>query len=324
MDTQAAPTPSAPAELRGALAEGAVAAPLAVHPLRLTGADRLDFLHGQISNDVRGLPVGGATRALLLNHKGHALAEMGVARRERDLFLAVDGDGGGVVRRELEAHVIFDQVEVEDLAGTLAAVTLQGAGAEAVLARALELEPPEAGAFREAAFREATVLALRRDRSGAGGFDLHVLASDREALLAALEEAGARPAEAAALEPFRIAAGIPTAAGEAAGGTLPQEAGLEPLVSYRKGCYLGQEIMARIEARGSLRRELAGVALEALPPAGEFELRRGERRVGRLASVALHPDLGPIGLAVLRREVEVGEELLVGEVAARRVALPMG
>lgn len=324
MDPHTDRPPLAPPAIASALAEGAVVAELPdLGALRLSGADRVDFLHGQVSQDVRGLPAGGATRALLLNHKGHARAEMTVVRREDDLYVSVEDGRGELVRRELEAHVIFDQVAIEELGGTLAALTLQGAGAAEALRGALGLEPPSAGVAAEAPFAAAKVLVVSRDRSGRGGVDVHVLRADLGALRAALGAAGALPAAAGGLEPFRIAAGLPSAAGEAGEGVLPQEAGLEGLVSYRKGCYLGQEIMARIEARGSVRRELAGLRLAAPPADDAREVRLGERSVGRLGSVAVHPELGPVALAVLRKDVPEGAELRAAGSAARRVGLPM-
>jgi folate-binding Fe-S cluster repair protein YgfZ len=91
--------------------EGAVVVPLLVHTaLRVTGADRLDFVHGQLSNEVKRLQLGTLSENLLLNHKGHALAQMRVFRRDDDLFLAVEGNAGELVERELRAHIIFDQV----------------------------------------------------------------------------------------------------------------------------------------------------------------------------------------------------------------------
>lgn len=309
---------SSPRDAAGALAalaEGA--ALLAPRPelgaLRLTGPDRHDFLHGQISADVRGLPRDGFREALLLNHRGHALAQLGVCRREDDLFVAVEAGQAATVAASLRAHIVFDQVTLEPLEGQLASVLLQGepAALQPLLA-ALQLEVPAAGRFVQAPFGSARLLAHPLRRTAVGGVALHALARDVEALTEALLDAGAVGVTPDALAALRVAAGIPLAPLDAGEGVLPQEAGLEPLVSYRKGCYLGQEIMARIEARGSLKRALAGVRLAA-PPAGSppHELRAGERTVGRLGSWAHHPRLGWIALAVLRRELPPEAELQV-------------
>ena len=136
--------------------------------------------------------------------------------------------------------------------------------------------------------------------------------------------AGAVLAGEDALEALRIEAGIAGAELEGGDGVLPQEAGLEHAVSYRKGCYLGQEIMARIEARGNLRRRLAGLSLDGLPEAGAKDLVQNGKTVGRLGGVAEHPRLGIIALASVRTEVEAGAGLEVGGVNAVVSSLPFG
>ena len=240
-----------------ALTIGAGLVPLlTTTPLRLIGADRLDFLHGQVSNEVKRLQPGETNTSLMLNVKGHALAQMRVYRREDDLFVAVEGGAGAFVQRELQVHIIFDQVELENLTDAITSFTLQGAKAQEVLKEVFDADLPNKGTFIQPLFESAKVLISSKKRSETGGYDLHVLSKDAPALFEKLEAAGATPAGEDALEAGRVAAGIASAQGEGGEGALPQEVGLEHAVSYRKGCYLGQEIMARIEARGKLRKGL--------------------------------------------------------------------
>ena len=274
---------------------------LGVTPLRLTGADRAEFLHGQVSNEVKRLSVGGVSRALMLNVKGHALAGMHIYKREDDLFVAVEGGAGARVIQGLRAHIIFDQVELEDLSGVIASLTLQGENAAGVLAEVLG-EVPEPGRFVQPPFESAKVLVSEAVRGAHGGYDLHVLTKDAPALFEALLGAGAAPAGEDALTLARVVAGLPAAETEGGEGVLPQEAGLEPLLSYRKGCYLGQEIMARIEARGTVRRELRRLALSALPATGARDILKNGKVVGRLGAVAVHPEEGVMGLGVVRKD----------------------
>ena len=295
---------------------------LTTTPLRLTGTDRLDFLHGQVSNEVKRLKTGETNTSLMLNVKGHALAQMRVYRREDDLFVAIEGGAGDFVQRELQAHIIFDQVELENLSDAITSFTLQGVKAEEVLLEIFDAELPSEGAFTQPSFESAKVLISAHKRSQAGGFDLHVLSRDAGKLFERLETAGASPAGEDALEAVRVAAGIASAWGEGGEGALPQEVGLEHAVSYRKGCYLGQEIMARIEARGNLRKGLRGLKLNALPNSGEKDLLLKGKKVGRLGTVVEHPDLGVIGLASVRMELETGTEVEVGEVAATLSEFP--
>jgi tRNA-modifying protein YgfZ len=292
--------------------EGAVIVPLLGHTaLRVTGADRLDFVHGQLSNEIKRLQVGTFSENLLLNHKGHALAQMRVFRREDDLFLAVEGNAGEFVEREFRAHIIFDQVELQNLSETITSFTVQGKEAVRVLE---SFGLPTGNSFIQIPFASAKILVHASKRTVPGGFDVHVLSKDAEALLQHLLESGTTLAGENALEMSRVEAGIPYAETEAGEGVLPQEAGLEPCVSYTKGCYLGQEIMARIEARGNLRRSLKRVRLEALPTPEDRDIRASDKVVGRLGKVVEHPDLGVIGLAVLRNDLPTDAALHVGNV----------
>lgn len=291
--------------------------------LRLRGADRIDFLHGQVSNDVRGLAVGGNTRALLLNHRGHALAETRILRSEEELLVAVEGDAVGIVEDSLRRHIIFDQVELERPSEPLVPFTLTGANAEGVLADAGLTVPAEEGIFVRTSLSDHPVTLLRSRRTEFVGFELYLPEEAVESATAALQGAGAVLGSWATLTLARVCAGIASAAGEGGEGVLPQEAGLEPLVSYRKGCYLGQEIMARIEARGKLRRELGALVLEEAPRDGERKVVRDSRPVGLLGTVARHPDLGFVALAVLRSDLSEADSLEVGGIPARRVGLPL-
>lgn len=289
--------------------ENAVLVPLLGHmALRVTGDDRLDFVHGQVSNEVKRLKINTFSQALMLNHKGHALAQMNVFRREDDLFVAVEGGAGEWVERELKAHIVFDQVELQNLTKIITSFTLQGLKAAEVLS-SFVTERPENASFIQIPFASANVLIHPSKRSKPGGFDIHILTRDSEVLIQNLLNSGAVLAGEQALTMSRIEAGIPHTETEAGEGVLPQECGLESLVSYRKGCYLGQEIMARVEARGNLRRSLKGLRLSGVPLTREIVL--SDKIVGQLGAWSEHPTLGIIALAVLRNDVEPDSVLSV-------------
>ncbi len=296
--------------------------------LRLTGTDRLEFLHGQVSNEVKRLAVGEGRAALLLNIRGHALALLRLYRRDDDLFVAAEGGSVAKLEAELRAHIVFDQVELQNLSDTLMTLTLQGTDAAQTLRKAFGSKWPTADTFSadtfiQIPFASAKVLVSPVARSRAGGFDLHVPTRDATDLLDALQNAGAGLAGEDALTALRIQAGIAEAEFEGGEGILPQESGLEYAVSYRKGCYLGQEIMARIEARGKVRRRLVGLRLTALPEPGIRDLTKNGKTVGRLGSAANHPHLGVIALGSVRTEVEVGAGLEVGGVSGLVSELPL-
>lgn len=309
-------------EARDLLESGAALVPLRAHgALRLVGGDRIDFLNGLVSHDVRGLATSEARLALLLDHRGRPRAGITVVRRVDDLYLAVDDGAAAVVREVLEAHVIFDDVRVQDLGRRIVAMTLVGASALAHLADVLSLtEPPSSGDGRvsQHPWRGADVLLHARPRGLPASVDVHLLSEHLPALLEALRPCGMRLVGERALAAVRVDRGLAAAAFEGAE-ALPQEAGLEGRVSYRKGCYLGQEIMARIEARGSLRRALARLRLDAEPGRhDEREVRDGSGRVvGQVGTVARSATGAWRALAVLRRDVDEGAALETLGVAAR-------
>lgn len=269
--------------------------------ITVTGEDRLDFVHGLVSADVRGLAEGSGTGALLLNHRGHALAQLTVVRLPGLLLLAVEDAMTEFVFSELDRHIIFDQVTLERPQAEWTQLTVQGPAQDI----AADLDR-----LRAADSFAAAVVARR---SLSGGHDLFFRAP-YASLAPLIGELLSETADRQQLEQARVEAGVAAAALDAGEGVLPQEAGLEHLVSYRKGCYLGQEIMARIEARGNLRRGLRRIRLEG--DAGtERDVLLDGRRVGRLGTVtaAAEGNASRAGLAVLRLDLPVDAELTVGE-----------
>lgn len=271
--------------------------------ISVTGEDRVDFVHGLVTNDVRGLQEGSGTGALLLNHRGHALAQMTAVRLKDRLLLAVEDRRADWVMQELDRHIIFDQVKLERQDGSWTQLTVQGGDSES------------AARLAAAAGAVATVPARR---SAAGGVDLF-LAGDAGAATDELARQGWRQAAAAELDRERVAGLVASAAREAGDGVLPQESGLEHLISYRKGCYLGQEIMARIEARGKLKRDLRRVRLESapsLPESADRDIRLDGRLVGRLGTVVTDDSGDITALAVLRLDLPAGSQLSVAGTTA--------
>lgn len=260
------------------------------------GPDAGSFLHGLLSNDIAALAPGAACAALLLDAKGHVRAEM----RVRD-------DGGGAYTL-VTAPALADEV-AEALRRYHFSEDLEILGPETVELLTLGGDVPVPEGVAQIAVPGAVP----------GTRDLVV--DDAPAALAAL---GVEEAPAEALELARIAAGVPLVGRDTGPSTLVQEAGLEgAAVSFGKGCYLGQETVARIAFRGHVNRVLRGIALGAPASAGAA-LTHGGRQVGVLTSTGVAPDLGPIGLAIVRAEVAPGDEIGVEGCSApgRVVTLP--
>jgi tRNA-modifying protein YgfZ len=274
--------------------------------VRVTGSDRIPFVHGQSTNDVRGLPTPGAQRALILNAKGQIEFDVRVFKRQDDLYLQTAPGMGAQVLERLKRYVVFDDVQLEDISDQIRVVHLTGEAFLEVAAR-LGFNPDGPNVQQLQTEIGATLLTTKIDLGLGIGLDIHVLASKADTLQQWLEIMGLTQLEN--LEQARILAGIPDAHSDHFLGMLPQETGLEFAISYKKGCYIGQEIMARLEARGHTNRSLARIHSSEKLEAGT-ELKLEDRVVGSVGASVQHNERW-ISLAVIRKEVADGTELEV-------------
>jgi len=290
--------------------------------LSLTGADAKRFLAGQVTNDTEGLPDGEGCYAAFLTHKGKMLGDLRI--------LAVGGDQPQLLldteRATLQA--LFDMIhrfkigfDVELHKGTLQKDLLSLIGPEArEIACAANL-PRSEHAHEAGTIDGLPVRLIATDL----GVDVLCDADDSAGVRAALSGADAAPVSEEAAEIVRVERGRPRYGIDLNDTTIPQEAGLnERAVSFTKGCYVGQETVARLFYRGKPNRHLRGLRLSEAAPSGA-ELHLAERSVGRLGSSLVSPALGPIALALVRREASVGDTLDVdGGTTAEVVELPFG
>lgn len=272
--------------------------------LRVTGADRVDFVQGQMTNDLRGAPTPGVVACAFLNVRGQIEFFARAYKRPDDVYLHLDaGQAAGLAAR-LRRYIIFDQVEVRDLSAELSTVHVWD---EAQLPG----WQPGGPAAQQLDLNGAVVLGGRVNRTGTAGVDLHYLTRQEGVVVAAL---GGAAASLEALDLARIQAGIPDVTRDGFIGTLPQEVGLDlggplPAISYRKGCYVGQEIMARLEARGNTRYHLARLSGADLPP--QAEVTHEGKVVGQAGLAA-----AGLSLVRLRKELPDGAAVEVGGLPA--------
>jgi folate-binding protein YgfZ len=289
--------------------------------LDLLGVDAVDFLQGQVTNDVAGLEPGQGCYALLLNPKGKVLTDMrALLRSEHDLWLDTEAVTLEALRSKLEIYKIGRQVEIADRSGDRAILSLIGPAVTEIVAPAAV--PGEENAFSESELAGARVLVVGTDL----GVDLILEAADAARVGAALLERGAVAVGAEAAEIRRIERGRPRYGADMTADNLPAEVGVEErAVSFTKGCYVGQEPVARMHYRGHPNRHLRGLELSRPAKPGDAVVS-GEKEVGKVTSACVSPALGPIALTVLRREVEPRQEVLVGEPksAATVIELPFG
>jgi folate-binding protein YgfZ len=287
-----------------ALRRGLGAYPLARDFVRASGPDTMSFLQGQLSQDVAALPVGGSAFSLLLAPQGKVDALLRLTRiADDELVLDTDSGCGEAMGERLERFKLRVRCDLEPLEW-----------------RCLALRGPDSNGLAEPS--EGTWRVLP-DTPGVAGFDL--LGPDPAV------PSGALVVGDDAYEALRIEAGVPRMGSELDASTIPATAGIvERTVSFTKGCFTGQELVARIDSRGGkVPRRLRGVVVAAnvLPPIGAT-LEVGGKEVGTLTSVGESMERrAPVALAYVRREVEVPADAQVrwgtGEAPARVEALPL-
>ncbi|UGS35464.1 Aminomethyltransferase [Capillimicrobium parvum] len=285
--------------------------------LALTGAQAKEFLAGQVTNDVEGLEPGTGCYAAFLTHKGKMQGDLRVLDLGDELWLDTERGALQALFDMIRRFKIGFDVELHKRTLECGLLSLIGPGARAVAA-AQELPVAEHSSMRARRGGADVVIVATF-----AGVDLICAAQDVEAVRAWLAEQGAVPISEAAADVVRVEAGRPRFGIDIDDTTIPQEAGLnERAVSFTKGCYVGQETVARLFYKGKPNRHLRGLRLEGPAATGDV-LRAGEREVGRVGTVVESPQLGPIALAMVRREAEPGAEVEVGDGArATVVELP--
>ena len=283
--------------------------------LALTGSEAKAFLHGQVTNDIEGLEPGRGCYAAFLTHKGKMLGDLRVLDLGDELLLDTERVSLQELFNMIRRFKLGRDVELHKRTLELALFSLVGPDARRV-AGAEALGGDEHDSVRSEIGGVPVVLVATDV-----GVDVFVPADQAATVRDALD--APRVGEETA-EVVRIEHGRPRYGVDLDEGVIPQEAGInERAVSFTKGCYVGQETVARLHYRGKPNRHLRGLRLSRPVTSGE-PLRLGEKEVGRTGSVAVSPVNGPIALALVRREASPGDTLAVGDgaVTAEVVALP--
>jgi folate-binding protein YgfZ len=301
-----------------------------VELLELTGADRHRFLHGLVTCDVQGLDIGASAYGFLTSAQGRVLADATILAAEDRLLLELPAGSADRVAAHLGKYLIADRVEIRSRPD-LVLFTLFGRAAEEAVNLAADAPATPASHASLTVF-DANVLAERRPIWGIPALTFWVGGADAVTFLRRLVDAAKRasptplsPVGLAALETRRVELGMPRFGRDFGADHFPQETGLEErAVSYTKGCYLGQEVIARIHYRGQANRVMRGLLIDGEAPPDGAEVAFDGRPLGTLSSAVDSPALGrAIALAALhRRGAEPGTrvQLPVGE--AEVVALP--
>lgn len=307
--------------------------------LCLTGADRVRLLNGQVTNNVKDLPAGAGCYAALVTAKGKMQSDLNIYNLPNELLLDFEPGLAAEIAQRFERYIIADDVQVVEVAPYYGLLSVQGPRAWSVVEKlGLGLARP-AAPLHFSSVNDATlgeIYCMNQPRTGTEGFDLFTpaaaLGAVADKLIAAAKEIGGRACGWTALEMARLEAGIPRFGVDMDGTNLPPEAGLDArAVSYSKGCYIGQEVIARIRTYGQVARALRGLrladGLKVLPKRGD-KLYQGDKEIGYVTSALASPALKTnIALAYVRREHnQIGTALTLrtadGDSTAKIVELP--
>jgi len=286
--------------------------------LALAGVEAKAFLQGQVSNDVEALTPGTGCYAAFLTPKGKMLGDIRILDAGDELLLDTERVALQELFNMVRRFSVGYTLELHKRTLQRGLLSLLGPDAETVAS----IGHLDAAEDSHAAV-QIDGIAARAIRTDVG-LDLLCDAEDTEALTRALTGRGAEPVSETVADCVRVERGRPRYGIDLDDSVIPQEADLnDRAVSFSKGCYVGQETVARLFYRGKPNRQLRGLRLSAAAPTGA-EITLGDRVVGRLGSVAESPTHGSIALALVRREAPPGSDVVVGadQVDAVVVELP--
>lgn len=302
--------------------------------ISITGTDRVRWLNGMVTNNIRDLAVEHGVYAFLLNPQGHILGDLYVYNEGESLVVDTDSSQLGKILATFDHYIIMDDVEVKNLGSDLTALGIAGPEARNVL-RAADVQIPELQPLQlhtvqcdcECGCLNCTI--VRGDSPMSDAYEIWLAPAHVKPLWDALVKAGATPVGSEALELQRIVSGIPSYGVDICERDLPQETEQARALNFNKGCYVGQEIVERIRSRGAVHRKFAGFVAdgtEAIAPGNKIVA--GEKEVGEITSAArVQFSIGEkvVALGYIRREAGTpGREVAIGAAKATVVQLPDG
>jgi folate-binding protein YgfZ len=295
--------------------------------LAVAGNDRASFLQGLLTNDIQALKAGGGCYAAWLTPQGRMLTDLHVLESDGMMLLDVPAAQAEATAARLEQFLFSEDVKIGSLAGALTTLWVHGPAASAALERTLDgasgLTDWAQYHHEHVGFAGESLVLARIDQLGVPGYCAYLSASNRPALVTALEAAGARQVSDEAIAAARIEAAYPIFGSDMTADTIPLEAGIEPrAISTTKGCYVGQEVIIRVLHRGHGRvaRKLVTLKLEGEGAEPRAKIVSGDKESGFVTSVAVSPASGPIALAYVHRDLAVPGARVEVDAPAGRVA----
>ena len=295
--------------------------------LQLTGGDRVRWLNGMTTNNIRDLAQGHGVYALLLNPQGHILGDLYAYQHGESLVIDTARSHLEKILATFEHYIIMDDVEVADISSTLTVVGIAGPESQTVLkAAGLETSDLKPLQFVEVTVSGVPVTLIRGPHLNYPSYELWMVPDLASQAVSHLQASGATPVGTEALELYRIALGAPRYGQDIRERDLPQETEQSQALNFNKGCYVGQEIVERIRSRGNVHRKFTGFRISGPLPANGSKIQAQGKEIGEITSTAIIP--GPQGdqsvaLGYIRREFSTpGKEVQIEGASAIVADLP--
>jgi len=295
--------------------------------LVLTGEDRVRWLNGMVTNNVRDLAYGHGVYSFLLSAQGRIQGDLVAYNRGDYLLVTTDRAQAPAIAAIFDRYIIMDDVEVADISDKLATIGVAGPKTHDVLSNAgVEVEQLQTGQVSDTVWRDIGISVARSAQPAMDGYEIWFSADNADKVWDALQPAGATPAGSDALELYRIVKGVPRFGVDLRERDLPQETGQHYALNFAKGCYIGQEIVERIHARGNVHRMFTGFEVAGDSPQPGTKISANDKEVGEITSAARVPFASgerTLALGYLRREATSPETVVhIGSQSATVRALP--
>ena len=310
------------------LLQGCAVADMSWHAkLVLTGEDRVRWLNGMVTNNVRDLAPGHGVYSFLLNAQGKIQGDLVSYNRGDYLLVTTDCEQAPAITAIFDRYIIMDDVEVADISDKLATIGVAGPKAREVLSDAgIEVSRLEPGQVIDTVWRDIGISVARGAQPPMDGYEIWFAVENADKVWDALQSAGGEPAGSEALDLYRMVRGVPRFGVDLRDRDLPQETGQDYALNFAKGCYIGQEIVERIRSRAILHRTFVGFEVEGGPPAPGTKVQVNNKNAGEMTSAARVPfpsGARTVALGYAHREIAVpGTAVRIGEQSATVAALP--
>ncbi len=295
--------------------------------LVLSGEDRVRWLNGMVTNNIRDLAPNHSVYNFLLSAQGRIQGDLVASNRGDYLLVTTDREQAGNIAEIFDRFIIMDDVEVADISDKLATLGMFGPHAAELLQLAgLDVAPLQPGSLMDEVWRDLGITLVRSAQPQIDGYELWFAADNLQKIWEILTFTGATPVGSDAFELYRIVRGVPRYGIDLRDRDLPQETGQQHALNFSKGCYIGQEIVERIRARGNVHRTFTGFEITGEPPAAGMKIRAAEKEAGEITSAARIPFPSgerTLALGYLRREfAAAGTTVAVGGRSASVQPLP--